>query len=126
MVPHSPNSDGYVRIARSHLSSIDLHHLESAIDLSIPIHNTMSNFPSATITGYTEWYGAYGGESISVGWDWAIVDARIIILPPAGIRTNIRVVDENGHDDSLAQSQFHIVNWIDTIPWRGEIQRLAP
>jgi hypothetical protein len=71
-----------------------------------------------TITGHTEWIGAWHGEPISIGWDWAVVGGVVIVLNPNEMRTNIRLVTDTGGDEPLSLTKIRLLHWIESIPWR--------
>jgi hypothetical protein len=108
--------DRYVRIPTSSLDSIELRHLESAKDMTIASED--GALDETTITGLTEWTGAWHGEPISIGWDWAVVGGVVIVLNPNEIRTNIRLVTNSGSDEPSALNKIRLLHWIESIPWR--------
>jgi hypothetical protein len=113
--------DGYVRISLSALHSANLHHLESAIDASIAVpQGLVQSSPGDVITGLTEWAGSYGTLNLSVGWDWGLVRNLLVVLNPAEIRTNIRLINEQGYDESPLFTRIQILQRIELLPWREE------
>jgi hypothetical protein len=126
MSPWGTVYERYVRIPKSLLSSVKLYHLESGIDLSLATPSAVgpSNEQWTAPAGYTEWYADYRGEPALVTWDWAIVGDFIVVLAPTKIRTNIKIIDERGQDESPIVSRLYILDWLDTLPWRDKIRHL--
>lgn len=113
--------DGYVRITVSQLHSLDLRHLDSAADASIAIPpGTVESSPGDIITGFTEWAGSHGKLTVSIGWDWGLVRNMLVVLNPAEIRTNIRLISERGYDESPLFTRIQILQRIELLPWREE------
>lgn len=113
--------DGYVRVPGDSLSGIVLRHLISQKDVSIAVPGGV-----ATITGITEWVGEWCGQTVSIGWDWAVVDGIIVLVSPNEIRTNIRIVSSSGSAEPPEMAQIHLYSWIESLPWRqGAVQELV-
>jgi hypothetical protein len=110
--------DWYVRIPKAELPKVQLEHLSSAIDLSIGIPPGFAPAASDVLTGYTEWAGSWRGRDISVGWDWALLAGVIVVLSPATIRTNVRVIMEDGLLAPSMLTRIVLFEWIETLPWR--------
>lgn len=120
----APNSgvqvpDGYVRLSRSELAAVPFRHLVSAIDLSIAVPEGFAGaVPNDALTGYTEWAGTWRLVELSLGWDWGVVGNAVIILNPAQIRTNIKLMAEDGLAEAPLLARTHILERIETLPWR--------
>ena len=109
-------SEGYVRIPTSALSGVQLRHLVSEKDSSIAIPG---GIPAGTvITGITEWVGSWRTETVSVGWDWGVVDGLVVLLSQKEIRTNIQLISQDRSPVSTAIAQIHLFHWIESLPWR--------
>lgn len=106
--------DGYVRIPTEALAEVDLRHLISEKDVTIAVPGG-----GATITGITEWVGEWRDQTVSIGWDWAVVDGVIVLVSPNEIRTNIQLVSRTGSAEPAALAQIHLFHWIESLPWRG-------
>ncbi len=111
--------DGYVHILKSALPTIPVHHVASAIDMSIAVPSGIDSVPQDVVTGYTEWAGTWCDAEISVGWDWGIVRTVIVVLNPSEIRTNIQLVTEDGFVEPLMLTRIHLLDWIESLPWRN-------
>jgi hypothetical protein len=116
MTDSESNPDGYVRIPSSVLPAVQLRHLMSERDPTIAVPGELSAQPS--LTGYTEWVGTWNDSTITVGWDWGVVQGVIVVLDPAEIRTNIRLVFEDRQTASRALARIHLHEWIESLPWR--------
>lgn len=118
----------YVRLPRSELSTIHVVHVASEIDLSIGLLEGVVADPALdVITGVTEWAGEWQGVPLSVGWDWGVIAGEIIAFHPAGIRTNVRLVLDDGSLASAMLTRVYLVEWIENLPWRETaIAQLIP
>jgi hypothetical protein len=95
---------------------VQLRHLVSEKDSSIAVPGGM---PMGTaITGITEWVGSWRTETVSVGWDWGVVDGLVVLLCQKEIRTNIQLVSQDQSPISAAIAQIHLFHWIESLPWR--------
>ena len=112
------NLDRYVRIPTATLSAVKLRHLFSEKDSSIAVSPGMPGSEAITITGITEWVGSWRNETISVGWDWGVVGAVVVLLSQKEIRTNIQLVTKDESPVPLAVAQAHLFHWIESMPWR--------
>ncbi len=110
------SSDGYVRIPTSALATVQLRHLISEKDLTIAVLGGPA--AGATITGITEWVGSWQDTTVSVGWDWGVVDEVVVLLNPNEIRTNIRLVSAEGRVEPQAVARIHLLQWIESMPWQ--------
>src|ERR1700753_3269492 len=106
-----------VPLLETDLPSIQLQHLSSGIDLSISLPESLAG-EAGVITGYTEWTGRWQGHDLSVGWDWAFADEKILLLHPDELRSNAQVVGRDGVAASAARTRLHLAAWIETLPWR--------
>lgn len=79
---------------------------------------THSDGAAAIITGTTEWAGSWRNETISVGWDWGVVDGVVVVLSQNEIRTNILLISENHHPEPAVIGKLHLFCWIESLPWR--------
>ena len=112
--------DGYVRLPKDALPAIELRHLISEKDVTIAVPGG-----GATITGITEWLGQWQNQTVSIGWDWAVVDGIVVLVNPNEIRTNILLVSRNGSPEPAAIAQIHLFHWIESLPWReGAVKEL--
>jgi len=109
-------SDRYVRIPTSELAFAQLRHLTSERDNSIAVPQAA---PGGTpITGITEWVGTWRSQTVSVGWDWGIVDGLVVLLSQNEIRTNIQLISADGQPVQPCVAQIHLFHWIESLPWR--------
>jgi hypothetical protein len=108
--------DRYVRIPTSALFSVELRHLMSEKDSTIAVPE---GAPAATaMTGITEWVGSWHNQTVSVGWDWGVVDGLVVLLSQNEIRTNIQLISPDHRPVPLAVAQIHLFHWIESLPWR--------
>jgi hypothetical protein len=114
--------DGYVRIPTSALQTVKLRHFVSEKDLSIAVPEGTA--PAGTITGFTEWVGSRQELTISVGWDWGVVQGVVVLLSPNEIRTNIQLINDDGRPEPEAIAKIRLLDWIESLPWRGFIDEL--
>jgi len=116
MTTKQAHSDGYVRIPTSELSEVRLHHLTSEKDFTISVRDDEHTGPS--VTGFTEWAGTWRGSTLSLGWDWGVIQRVIVLLNPNEIRTNIQLVGADGRPVPAPRARIHFMDWIETLPWR--------
>jgi Domain of unknown function (DUF4902) len=112
------SSDGYVRIPTAALSAVKLRHLFSEKDGSIGAPTGIPGGEAITTTGITEWVGTWRNETVSVGWDWGVVDAIVVLLNQKEIRTNIQLVNKDESPVPPAIAQIHLFHWIESMSWR--------
>ena len=115
MTQHGEPADGYVPIPATLLGTLTLRHLISEIDLSIGVPE---NVPENSVTGFTEWAGMWRDTEITIGWDWGVVRDAIIVLNPGEIRSNVRVLLEDGQRAPALLNRMRIFEYIETLPWR--------
>jgi hypothetical protein len=114
MANNDQSFDGYVRLPTLALPSVQLRHLISERDSTIAV--TAGTQPE--ITGYTEWVGVWSNSSLTVGWDWGVVQGVIIVIDPAEIRTNILLVNEGQRAEPRDLARIYLLQWIESMPWR--------
>lgn len=126
MAPPDEAPENCARVPKPELATIEVVHLASEIDLSIALPDGVaSDLCADAITGFTEWVGEWRGGPISVGWDWGVIAGEIIVLHPAEIRTNVRLVMDDGSLASAMLTRVHLLVWIETLPWRAAITELV-
>ena len=78
-------------------------------------------------SGFSEWC-SLDSRAISLGWDWAVMADRAgLTLVRMGLpRSNIMLVDGQGHDHGWLESLKILTTVIDAIPWQGEAWRKFP
>jgi hypothetical protein len=109
----------YVQIAENDLPKIQLKHLSSAIDTSISLPESLAELLEV-LTGYTEWIGRWQERCLTIGWDWAFANERILLIHADEIRSNIQVLGSDGTPASAAQTRLQLAAWIETLPWRDD------
>lgn len=109
----------YVQIAETDLPRVQLKHLSSAIDPSISLPEVLLDLTDV-LTGYTEWIGQWQERGLTIGWDWAFSNERILLIHANEIRSNIQVIGHDGAPASVAQQRTHLAAWIETLPWRDD------
>jgi len=114
MTNNDQSSDGYVRIPTQALATVELRHLVSERDSTIAVPAG----PQPAITGYTEWVGVWSDSSVTVGWDWGVLQGVIVVIDPAEIRTNILLVREDQRAEPRDLAKIHLLEWIESMPWR--------
>jgi hypothetical protein len=118
-------SAGYVQLLETELPGMRLEHLTSAIDMSISLPETVV-CSSEVITGYTEWVGRWHEQGVSIGWDWAFIEERIVLIHPDEIRSNVQVLGTNGVPVSASRARMKLAAWLETLPWRdGAVRELV-
>ncbi|MBV8803800.1 MAG: DUF4902 domain-containing protein [Sinobacteraceae bacterium] len=105
-----------MRIPSSALSEVKLQHLVSEKDSTIAVPASIS--AKVVTTGFTEWVGTWRSETVSVGWDWGVVDSLVVLLSQKEIRTNIQLIAQDQSPMPAALTQIHLFHWIESLPWR--------
>lgn len=122
MIPPGPTSYNHVRVPRSEIAALEITHVRSEYDASIALHEGMSADPRADVTtGVTEWAGEWHDAPISVAWDWGVIAGQIIVIHPDGIRTNVRIVRDDGSLASEMLTRIYLFEWIESLSWRQAI-----
>lgn len=116
MATRDGSTDGYVRIPTSALPSLQLRHLTSDKDFTVAVAGDSPTHP--LITGYTEWIGSWQDLSVTVGWDWGVVQGVIVVLNPGEIRTNIMLMSDDCRAEPADMAKIHLLHWIESLPWR--------
>jgi hypothetical protein len=110
---------GQVQVSVQELLAFRLRHFCSVVDLELS-----DKLPSqlcgsvTTLCGYTEWVGD-SDQPISIGWDWSIrAHAHTIYwfrddLP----RTNIQVLNQQGHPLDWYDNLSVLATWVDAQDW---------
>jgi hypothetical protein len=110
------HSDFYVKIPLAELSAVQIRQLLSEKDGSIAVPEGTSG--ATAITGITEWVGSWHSETVTVGWDWGVVDGLVVLLNPQEIRTNIQLIAADERPLPAKVAQMHLFHWIESLPWR--------
>jgi hypothetical protein len=118
MVPTNNAPDAYIRIPLGELVTLNLYHVDAAIDPSIAVHGSANLGASYEIAGYTQWAGTWRQAQVSIGWDWAVARDLIVVLNPADIRTNLLVAEVDCSKESLRLSRIYLLERIEKLPWR--------
>lgn len=125
MIPPGGTAYNHVRVPRSEIAALDIAHVRSEYDASIALREGMSGDPSVDVTtGVTEWAGEWHDAPISVGWDWGVIAGQISVIHPDGIRTNVRIVRDDGSLASEMLTRIYLLEWLESLPWRQAILEL--
>lgn len=125
MHPANSRPAGYVRIPEYALPTLPLEHVTSAIDMSIALPEHLADVPTEVISGYTEWIGNWTGTDITIGWDWGFLNAEVVLLNAAEIRSNIQLLNPTGIPQSNGRCRLSLARRLETLPWRdGAIRTL--
>lgn len=116
-------ADAWVRIAEPQLTELRIEHLVSAVDSSIALPRALAGERAEAVTGYSEWEGRWRGAGVTLGFDWALLRGRMLLINAAEIRTNIQLVARNGSPRPPAASRGRLALWIDSLPWRAVAAR---
>lgn len=125
-MPEDRALQAYALISRADLPQLELEHLCSEVDETIGLPERFAALSAELISGFTEWVATWRGKQVSVGWDWVAVHGDIQMLQPTEIRTNIRLIAEDGSPESALLTRLHLAEWLETVPWRtGAISDLV-
>jgi hypothetical protein len=107
------------------LAAVRLQHIGSAIDVSLAVVEWGVAAPSTgAVAGYTAWGATRERVKLHACWDWAVVRGSLVVLNPAALRTNIRLLD-GVTAMAFLLSQAHIFEWIESMPWRDKVDEIV-
>jgi Domain of unknown function (DUF4902) len=114
---------GLVLASINELLELRLEHLMSAVDhdpADFPVEHRCGTH--TTVTGYTEWL-CRAEFPITIGWDWAVfVREGIVHLQREEIpRTNILLLNKDGHALDCEKSLCLLATWVDAQPWQMHV-----
>jgi hypothetical protein len=114
--------DYYVRLPSHALSAIEFEHLHSAHDDAVLDDALQAHDQHTQWAGSTEWQGQGANPAVSLAWDWVVrADGEVRlpgVVPP---RTNVQVIDRKGYDLPQDQAIPHLLNLIESLPWRTKV-----
>jgi len=114
-----------VRVPRSELAEVCLHHIRSGIDVSLAATDSHgTSVPESVLSGYTQWGATWHGREIQVCWNWGVSGDLLFVLNPAAIKANILLVDETAAAESFLLSRAHLLEWIEGHPWRDPVRKV--
>lgn len=113
--------DYYVRLPSHALSAIEFEHLHSAHDEAVLDDALQTHGHQTRWAGSTEWQGQ-GADPVSLAWDWVVqADGEVRLLAVVPPRTNVQVIDRKGYDLPQAQAIPHLLDLIETLPWKTRV-----
>ena len=123
-LPQSVAFPSFVRMRRSELAAVCLQHIVSGIDLSLAMTESSGAAPAhaGVLAGYTHWGGTWRDLDVYVRWNWGISRTLLFVLNPAAIKANIQLLDDGGCTESFLLSRAHLLEWIETLPWKDEVR----
>ncbi len=124
MPPNERTREGYVAISRADLPQLRLEHLTSEVDPTIAVPDRLAQFSAELVSGFSEWIGDWRGDQVTIGWDWGAYRGEIVVLYPAEVRTNIRLIGADGAPDTAVLTRLRLAEWLETIAWREPIHGL--
>lgn len=114
---------GQVQATVQELLTLRLKHLHSAVDPELSgTPPPQSCGTATTLSGYTEWVGD-SHLPISLGWDWCIqahahrAQWQRDELP----RSNIQLVNEQGHPLHWEDNLRVLATWVDAQDWQNAV-----
>jgi hypothetical protein len=119
--------DYYVRLSSHALGDIEFEHLHSAHDAAVLDDALEAHGRHTLWAGSTEWHCQDTAAPLSLAWDWVVqADGEVRLLHVVPPRTNLQVIDPKGYDLPQAQAIPHLVDLIESLPWRTKVlQALA-
>ncbi|MEX3959457.1 DUF4902 domain-containing protein [Trinickia sp. EG282A] len=123
----SPSRDGYVRLPEGAVESLQLRHVQSAIDDEL-LEELRADGIDAASAGYTEWHRPHfpGSAYVTVGWDWYLDRASCALLIAWGdVRSNIMCVDRNGADVGMTCTARLLLRRLARLNWPNCVARTA-
>jgi len=114
--------DYYVRLPSHALCEIEFEHLHSAHDAAVLDDAPMAQGKPTRWAGSTEWQGLGPSPAVSLAWDWVVLaDGEVRLLSVVPPRTNVQVIDPKGYDLPESQAIPHILDLIESLPWRTKV-----
>lgn len=114
--------DYYVRLPSHALCHIEFEHLHSAHDEAVLDDALQTHGNDTQCAGSTEWHGQGASPAVSLAWDWVVqADGEIRLLSVVPPRTNVQVIDPKGYDLPQSQAVSHLLDLIETLPWRTKV-----
>jgi hypothetical protein len=103
------------RIATAALPHLRFEHVSSAV-----AEDASHEF----LTGSTRWRATEHQVEITLHWAWGRVSGLIVVVNPAQITTNVVLVDANGNPERSLRARAHLLEHIETLPWRDAVRPL--
>ena len=114
--------DYYVRLSSRALGRIEFEHLHSAHDAAVLDDALETHGHQVVRAGSTEWQCQDAVVPVSLAWDWVVqADGQVRLLHVVPPRTNVRVIDPKGYDLPPAQVIPHLLDVIESLPWRSKV-----
>jgi hypothetical protein len=116
-------ADGYMRCTVPELHALNLIHLHTAVDeddIDLP-DRTHGSIP-ALVHGYTEWINDTQ-PTVSLGWDWCLEwqDGRASCQLLNTPRTNLMIINEQGHDLGDRHTLQLLADYIRQFDWSAAV-----
>lgn len=114
---------GLVQATMQELLDLHLEHFFSAVDADpadLPPEQRCGT--STVLTGYTEWL-CRAEFPVTIGWDWQVLTTEHSVhwqrekLP----RTNIQLLNEDGHALAWEDSLRVLATWVDAQAWQKDV-----
>jgi hypothetical protein len=119
-MPQLHSADWRVRLREPALSSIVFEHVCSMQDFSM-FDETLPLHRAARGAGVTEWQGRSGSRLVSLGWDWLrLHDGALVADTSSPPRSNILLIDRQGYDMSLPETDDGLWKLIHALPWQRD------
>lgn len=113
-----------LRLSSDILTRLPWRHRRTAVDQSLALAPAVTAFSELyTLSGYTEWRARMFVWPVFVKWRWAKMGDLLIALNPEMLTTNM-FISGNEHIVSRARNAAHLFEWIETLPWRPEVERI--
>lgn len=114
--------DYYVRLPSHALGDLEFEHLHSAHDDAVLDDALQAHGRQTQWAGSTEWQGQGANPPVSLAWDWMVeADGEVRLLRVVPPRTNVQVIDRKGYDLPQAQAIPHLLDLIESLPWRTKV-----
>ena len=113
------SDDGYLRIKKNTLQTIELVHLMSGLT-SCEMYD-LNESSTTTINGYTEWI-SNTSPVISLSWDWYI---QTMLPPPQYLISgkpfsNVMLISDEGEDLGHIVTNRQLLKLINDLSWQLE------
>ena len=119
------DKDGYIRVQRDVLGSLQLVHLVSGLSDEVVPAGHRARIGTGT-SGYTEWVTP-STPAISIGWEWVACATDGGPVPRRGGQPygNVMIVDGQGQDLGADRSAYLLCEVADRLAWQVEVMAMT-
>lgn len=106
----------------SDLQTIRMEHIHTAIDVSACLDDVFRY----ELTGRSVWGAQVRDVAATLRWRWGALRQLIVVLDPHRIETNVHWIEQPGAEVSTDLVCIHLLEYLETLPWRPIVQAHLP